>query len=137
MTSNPCTVHGCELRAAQPVEIQRPEDIPTFGRIAPKFVCDDHHAMIERGDTWIYEPSRDRILLGLDLEAEQLVAVDTIGLEFETLAFSSEFGNFKRLRIAGRSVPSGEPQGVQLILTSEDENKMVQLAQLLRRDDES
>lgn len=135
MPPTPCAVQGCELPASQSLEIQAPENIPHFGRIAPKFVCLDHMEMIGRGDTWVYEPRHDRILMGIVLEAEQLVVPDSIDLESDVLAYSTEFGNFKRLRIAGRSVPSGEPQGMHLILTPEMENQIVRLAKFLRREE--
>lgn len=131
----PCAVVGCDLPAAQPVEIRKPENIPHFGRIPPKFVRLDHMGMIGRGDTWIYDSARDGILMGIFLEEEHLIAVDSIGTVIDALAYSPEFGNFKRLRIAGRSIPSGDPQGMQLILTPQMENEIVELAKLLRREE--
>lgn len=113
------------------MEIQKPENIPLFGRVGPKFVCLDHAEMIGRGDTWIYEPHHDRILLGVDLEAENFVVPDTMALEWQVSAYSPEFGNFKRLRIAGRSVPSGAPQGMHLILTPEMQRQIVRIARTL------
>lgn len=91
--------------------------------------------MIGRGDTWIYDSARDGILMGIFLEEEHLIAVDSIGTVIDALAYSPEFGNFKRLRIAGRSIPSGDPQGMQLILTPQMENEIVELAKLLRREE--
>jgi hypothetical protein len=103
--AEPCAVLHCERAPVQPV---------TLAVGAPDAeVCAEHHAAMTDG-LWVHDPSRGGIVLAADLDA--LLLVDRAAMQVGR-SYSPALGPFSSLTIDGRSLGSGEPHTVEIVLT--------------------
>lgn len=121
MTDPQCAVQGCDQASVHDVAV--PGGRP-FG------VCAGHHGVMAR-EPWAFDGVHGEILVGAALAARGLLAVDHLGLRSGSYAPGQ--GAFTTLTVSGRVLGSGEPRGVDVVLTDDVVRQLAKLVWMYQR----
>lgn len=116
---SPCSVLHCERAAVHPV-------LPTLGTPGAG-VCSEHLAEID-STMWVHRDGA--ILLAGDLGT--LLQADRVTMAIDK-SFSPGLGTFSSLTVDGRTVTSGEPQTVEVVLTDDVVRQLAKLVWMYHR----
>jgi hypothetical protein len=119
--SSRCSVLHCERAAVHAVPLA--PGTPDVG------VCGEHRAAMDAAP-WVHDRTRGGIVLGDDLAA--LLQVDQASMQVDSF-YGPGLGTFSTLSIDGRSVGTGEPTSIALVLTDDLVRRLSKLIWMFNR----